>query len=126
MHPFGTIPLCVGLVFANAIARAMRERSDAAPRCQRPFLDRDAAGEERQIGGREDRRYRHCAEGERQDRDLGDDDQVIGMINKPIRSAPHQRFVGWHDQAGRPIPAEAGDDSQPAELQRGKHRQQRP
>src|SRR5262249_33741680 len=83
---------------------------ERSPRRQGALLYRDAPGKERKIEEREDDRDRPGAEGEGEERDLAGDDEVVGMTQETIGTAPHQSRAGQRDDARRPEPPERRDD----------------
>ena len=62
-------------------------------------------------------------EDQRQDRDLGDHDQIIGVIDEAVGTAPDQRRVGKDDDPRRPARPERREHPDPRELEQHEHRQ---
>jgi hypothetical protein len=55
-------------------------------------------------------------ESHRQQRNLCDDDQIVGMRNYRIRSVPNQRGVRQYDDTRRPAPAQRRQNPNPKRL----------
>ena len=70
---------------------------------QRAFLDADAPRKQRRVQNGKDDRDFYGTEGERQDCDLGADDDVVRMTEETIGAAPRERRSGYRDDARRPI-----------------------
>ena len=61
---------------------------------QRPVLGSDAPGQHGAVENGEDKSDLPGAEGQRQGRDLGNHDRVVGMAQEAVSAAPHQRRDG--------------------------------
>ena len=66
------------------------------------------------------------AEDERKDRDLADDNRVIGMFQEAIRTALHQRRSGQDDDAGGPAFSQGGQHPDAQNLKSSEKRQPAP
>src|SRR5215510_9478739 len=77
----------------------------------------DADGKDDGVEGGEDERKHDEAKGERENKNLAGNDQIVRMPHEPIRSSPHQRRTRKHDDAcGPPLP-ERDQDPGSARLQ---------
>src|SRR4030095_10161918 len=72
-------------------------------------LGADADGEDGGVQEAEHERGAPQAEDKGQHKNLGDDDEIIGMVGKPIGAAADQRRVGKDDDPRRPALAERGE-----------------
>src|ERR1700754_1384185 len=79
-------------------------------------LGPDADREDDRVEEAEDDRHLPQAERQWQDRDLQRHDQVVRMIEQPVRPGPNEPSARLDDDAGRPALAESADDPDTTEL----------
>src|ERR1700726_654659 len=79
--------------------------SPPSPRGEDALLDPDAPGDQYDVEGRKDRRDCNRPKSERQDRDLGNHQQIIRVLEIAEWTGSHERSVGQGDDPRRPIPS---------------------
>ena len=99
--------------------RYRRERLSAQAG-QSAVFGADADRQNDGVQGAEDERDLPQAEDDGEDRDLADDDQIVGVIDETVGSSADKRSPGFDDDARGPALTERADDPDPAGLKKRK------
>jgi len=98
------------------------ERSAFRQRC---IFDADAVVRQRKVERRKYCRNGLFPEHEGEQRDLGCDDEIIGVAHELIGALPNEWRSGHSYDPRGPMPAETGDDPQPCNLEHNESAEQR-